>query len=261
MAGNRRVGMVLQERDRRFLEELAVMRVVDRDQAKAAAGFGSVTRVNVRLLALTRAGLLRRFFLGTSGAQQKALYNLSVAGAQLVGAAHRGLQRRKDEASMGSAFVEHQLALNGIYCALKFQPIPLPGVAFERWASSDVPLPPSLLPDGYVELRTPAGVVAAFLEIDLGTERMAIWEGKVRKYLRLARSGDYERRFGHSRFRVIVLANSERRMHSIRTTVASLTDIIFWFSTLDLVRDSGFFHNVWLRPTGDEPIPLVKQLP
>jgi hypothetical protein len=213
--------MVLQDRDRRFLEELAVMRIVNRDQAKAAAGFGSVTRVNARLLALTRAGLLRRFFLGTSGAKQKALYTLSAAGAQLIGASHRGLQRRKDEASMGGAFVEHQLALNDLYCAMKFCPILIPGVAFERWVSSDVPLAPSLLPDAYLEFLTPVGVLAAFLEVDLGTERMAIWVEKVRKYLQRARSGDYERRFGQSRFRVLVLANSERRMHSIRKTFDS----------------------------------------
>ncbi len=261
MDGNRRIGMVLQERDRRLLEELAVMRVVDRDQAKAAAGFGSITRVNTRLLALTRAGLLRRFFLGTSGARQKALYTLSGAGAQLIGAAHRGLQRRKDESSMGGAFVQHQLALNDVYCALKFQPIPVPRVSFVRWLTCDVPLVPSLLPDGYVELRTPEDVLAAFIEVDLGTERTAIWTEKVRKYLELARSGDYERRFGQSRFRVLVLANSVRRMQSIRTAVAALTDIIFWFSTLDLVRAGGFFQSVWLRPKGDEPLPLIKEIP
>jgi hypothetical protein len=261
MDGNRRIGMVLQDRDRRFLEELAVMRVVDRDQAKAAAGFGSVTRVNARLLALTRAGLLRRFFLGTSGARQKALYTLSTAGAQLIGAMHRGLQRRKDEASLGGAFVEHQLALNDLYCTLKFQPIPLSGVVFKRWLSSDVPLAPSLLPDGYVEFQTPAGVLAAFVEVDLGTERTAIWVEKVRKYLELARTGDYERRFGQTRFRVLVLTNSERRMHSIRKTAAALTEIIFWFSTLDIVRDGGFFESAWLRPRGEEPAPLIKELP
>ena len=38
------------------------MRVIDREQAKCIAGFGSTTRVNIRLLALTRAGLLRRFY-------------------------------------------------------------------------------------------------------------------------------------------------------------------------------------------------------
>jgi hypothetical protein len=82
--------MVFQARDRRLLDELSLLRVVDRDQAKWVAGFGSVTRVNARLLALTRAGLLRRFFLGTSGAQQKALYTLSTAGAELIGDAPPG---------------------------------------------------------------------------------------------------------------------------------------------------------------------------
>ena len=37
-------------------DELAVMRVIDREQAKVVAGFGSTTRANARLLKLTRAG-------------------------------------------------------------------------------------------------------------------------------------------------------------------------------------------------------------
>src|ERR1039458_886835 len=65
MTGNNGRGIVLQARDWQLLQELAVMRVVDREQAKIVAGFGSTTRANVRLLALTRAGLLRRFFLGS----------------------------------------------------------------------------------------------------------------------------------------------------------------------------------------------------
>ena len=58
---------MVQPRDRKLFEELAVMRVIDREQAKIVAGFGSTTRANARLLALTRAGLLRRFFLGRRG--------------------------------------------------------------------------------------------------------------------------------------------------------------------------------------------------
>ena len=60
------------------------MRVIDRDQAKRVASFGSTTQVNARLLRLTRAGLLRRFFLGTKGGGQKAIYALSQAAAKLV---------------------------------------------------------------------------------------------------------------------------------------------------------------------------------
>src|SRR4029077_21157851 len=56
MTGNSKTRIVLQERDRHLLKEIAVMRVVDREQAKCVAGFGSLTRANSRLLALTRAG-------------------------------------------------------------------------------------------------------------------------------------------------------------------------------------------------------------
>src|ERR1700722_11132497 len=82
MAGNNRRGIVIQERDRQLLRELAVMRVIDREQAKGVAGFGSTHRANTRLLHLTKAGLLRRFFLGTKGGGQKALYALSRNGAK-----------------------------------------------------------------------------------------------------------------------------------------------------------------------------------
>jgi len=95
MTGNKRRGLVIQERDKQLLRELAVMRVIDREQARVVAGFGSATRVNTRLLRLTRAGLLRRFYLGTTAGGQKALYALSAKGAQLVNVPLRGPQRRK----------------------------------------------------------------------------------------------------------------------------------------------------------------------
>jgi hypothetical protein len=69
---NRR-GLIVQPRDLELLRELSVMRVADREQVKIAAGFGSTTRVNTRLLALTRAGLLRRFFLGSGGDGRRSM--------------------------------------------------------------------------------------------------------------------------------------------------------------------------------------------
>lgn len=259
--GNRKVGMVLQERDRRLLQELTVMRVVDRDQAKIVAGFNSVTRVNARLLTLTRAGLLRRFFVGTSGAKQRALYTLSTPGAQLVGSSHRGLQRRKDDVSVGSAFVEHQLAVNNLYCTLKFQPVPLPDIAFPRWLAFDIPIAPRLVPDGYLEFRAPAKILAALLEVDLGTERLGVWTQKVRSYLQFSRSGAFEHDFGSKGFRVLVIANSDRRMHSIRKAASELTDSMFWFSTAARVENGGFFQSSWLRPNDDTFRPLFGELP
>src|SRR5260221_4562733 len=78
--------IIIQERDRDLLKKLSTFRVVDREQAKIIGGFNSTTRVNTRLLALTRARLLRRFFLSVNEANKKAVYSLSPQGASLVGA-------------------------------------------------------------------------------------------------------------------------------------------------------------------------------
>jgi hypothetical protein len=203
------------------------------------------------LLALTRAGLLRRFFLGYGGGH-KALYSLSVKGAQLADVPLRGPRRRQDEMLIADFSVQHQLAINEIYCALKFKPVPIPQVAFHRWLAFHHPLVAglSLIPDGYVEFSTPIGIDASFLEADLGHEALSVWKEKTRHYLQFALSGECRKQFGTDRFRVIVLANSQRRLNSIRAAVAPITEKIFWFSTFDAVRDDKFFASVWLRPTG-----------
>lgn len=251
---------MLQPRDRHLLEELATVRVVDREQAKLVAGFGSTTRANTRLLALSRAGLLRRCFLGTAAGGSKALYMLSLRGAQAVGVPFRGPHRRKDEALIADFFVEHQLHINEIYCTLKYRPMLPSGVSFTRWKSFQEPVTPAirLIPDGYVELKTPSGVVAAFLEVDLGNESLTVWRVKVSNYLQLALSGECEQRFGQSRFRVLVIPHSERRMRSIRTTIAAATDKVFWLTSFESIRRDGFFSAIWLRPRNDMRQPFVK---
>ena len=237
------------------------MRVIDREQAKIVAGFGSTTRVNARLLALTRAGLLRRFFLGATAAGRKALYSLSTKGAAIVSVQVRGPRRRKDELLVADFFVSHQLAINKMYCALKYGDASIPGVAFGRWTTFYDPLTPQLrlIPDGYVEMNTTSGPVAAFLEVDLGHERLVVWKEKIRNYLQFAISGDPEHRFGQGQFRVLIIANSERRLRSIRKTVRGSTTKVFWFTTIETIDSLGFFGHVWLRPTDDDPKPFLTE--
>lgn len=261
MAGTNGVGMVIQERDRQLLRELAVLRVIDREQAKIVGGFGSTTRVNHRLLALTRAGLLRRFFLGTSAGGTKALYALSAKGALLADVPLRGPQRRKDATLAADFFVQHQLTVNEIYCALKYRPLPN-DVSFHRWLSFFAPIASGirLIPDGYVELETPSGPVAAFLEVDLGHERGPVWGQKIAHYLHFALMSAPEGEAFHRPFRVLVIAPSERRVRSIRTVVTGMTEKIFWLASLESIRERGLFAPVWLRPRGDERLPLVKEV-
>lgn len=249
MSGNNRRGLVIQERDRRLLSELAIMRVIDREQVKCVAGFGSTTQVNARLLNLTRAGLLRRFFLGTKGGGQKALYTLSASGAKLVDVPFRGIRRRSDEVLVADFFVAHQLAINEIYCRLKFRPIPVPEARFEKWMSFYEPLETAtrLIPDGYIEVRAPQKTLAAFLEMDMGNEGLSVWKKKVEMYLQYAVSGSFEKRFGQPRFGALVIANTERRMRSLQAATLALTDKIFWFSTFDSIARTGCWSPIWLR--------------
>jgi protein involved in plasmid replication-relaxation len=268
MAGSERSlkeqpSMVIQERDRHLLREVAVMRVIDREQAKIVAGFGSTTRANARLLALTRARLLRRFFLGTTAGGAKALYALSEKGARLVGVPETGPRRRQDEAVVADFFIQHQLATNEVYCALKYSNRMPAGIAFKRWMGFPKrPVPGlRLIPDGYIELETPSVVVAAFLEVDLGHERSRVWRDKVRNYLDLAVTGNFEREFKQHRFRVLVVADSERRLSAIRQVVFSATDKIFWFATFESIRNHGIFASVWQRAKGEEPQSLIREIP
>lgn len=259
MNGNDRTTVILQERDLRLFRALAAMRVVDREQSMMAAGFGSITRVNTRLLALTRAGLLHRFRLGVTAGSSKAIYSLTTKSAKLIGAQHRGPRRVKDEVLFADYFVQHRLVINEIRCALEYRALP-EGIGFRCWRDFYVPLAPELhlIPDGYAELQTQSGIVANFLEVDLGNETMTVWKEKVANYLRLAVAGDCIRLFNQSRFRVLVVASTERRVQAIRKVVNASTQKIFWFATVDAVRTRGLFAPVWLRPAGGNLQPLVQ---
>lgn len=116
-----------------------------------------------------------------------------------------------------------------------------------------------LIPDGYVEFSTSRGIDASFLEVDLGTEELKVWTEKAKNYVQLATSGEYQRKFQQSRFRVLVLANSARRLNFIRKAVADVTEKLFWFATLEDTRREKFFKPVWQRPTGDTHQSLFEQ--
>jgi Replication-relaxation len=255
MTGNRRrEGLVLQDRDRHLMAELGVMRIIDRETAKIVAGFHSTRRANARLLQLTRSGLLRRFFVGSIAHGRKAIYTLSPKGAELVSAKLAGINRPSGRLVVGDAFIEHQSGINDIYVAVKYRPTADSGVRLIRWHSFRQPISEAikLTPDGYFELALADSVRAMFLEVDRGTEALSVWQQKTACYLQLALSGDFPKTFRQPQFRVLVVANSDRRLVNIRAAVSKSTDKIFWFSTFDSIHRDGLWSPVWLRPSGDQ---------
>lgn len=258
MTGNRRVGLLIQERDRRLLRELGVMRVIDRDQAQVAAGFHSIRRANDRLLHLTRAGFLRRIFVGSAGHGQKALYTLSPKGAAVVDAKLSGLPLRQSPFGT-SPFLLHRLAVNQIYLTVKHRQTPRPDVRCLRWITFREPLTQAvpLIPDGYCEIATSGATRPMFIEADLGTEALTVWQKKTQMYLQLALSGQFTQLFREPKFRVLIVATTKKRLQNIRATVAKQTDKIFWLSTFEQINEQGFWSPIWLRPEGTVRLPLI----
>lgn len=247
MAGNSKARIILQDRDHRLLEELETMRVIDREQAKIVAGFGSTTRANTRLLALTRAGYLTR----TQLAGNRAAYQLTNARA--------GRQWKPGSKADAVQFCEHQLTINEVALTLRYRSIPLPGVRSQLWRRFTEPISKAfpLIPDAYCEMASPAGIRACFLEVDLGTEALPVLRRKFQLYLQLALSGEFPALFSQQQFRVLVITTTERRMENLRAVCAKITDKIFWFSTLSITKGDRFWHPSWLRPTGNQPQPLI----
>jgi Replication-relaxation len=260
MSGNRAKAMILQERDVAFFRILGRdARLVDREQFMKLAGFKSQTRANVRLLKLTSNGFLRRYFLGTFKGGSKALYTLSPKGALAAGAENRPVIRPKEMLLVGDPFVNHQLAINDVHIAARFAPSENSNAVRFRLFPEPLTRTIPLIPDGYFEFETPLGVRAAFLEVDCGTETLTVWAKKTNLYLQLAISGTFKKLFQQEQFRVLVTASSERRLQTVRKTIAKQTQKIFWLSTLEQIKREGFWSPVWLRPTGDQRLSLVER--
>ncbi len=253
MRGTEAKRVVLQERDRRLLSELARMRVVDRELAKAVGGFRSTTRANARLLALTQAGYLKRSFVGTIAGGRKAVYRLSGKGLA-ISAGSSGGQASAGKSSYSELFLEHQLQVNQVYITVKHKVILVADWRFHRWISFTRILSKAspLIPDGYFEVKHNSDVRSLFLEVDLGTEALRIWHKKIESYLRLAVSGEFQKLFGQPRFRVIVIASSEKRADTIRNVCTKFTDKIFRFTSLESIKRESFWSPIWLKPVGNQ---------
>jgi len=248
--------LVLQPRDRELLKELSTMRVINHAQAKIVGGFGSVDGASKRLRKLLHAGLLLRYFAG-SGPGRHALYSLSRKGASCAEVPMRGPRRPNGAVLVADFFVEHQMAVNAVYCALKFGVTP-EGITFNRWIAFVEPIAPDLrlIPDGYIEFAVRTVIFAAFLEVDLGNEPLRVWREKVRKYLELATSGRHRELLGVERFRVLVVAPSARRLDSLRATVSKETGKLFRFASLSDAA-TQCFGTIWRKAMGDEREPLI----
>jgi hypothetical protein len=246
--------LILQERDRRILTFIAERRIMDRDQIAALAPFTSTTRTNVRLGKLRCAGLVARYFTASQTGSRRSLFSLTRKGSETLERPHQAFKWKLESVIIGNAFSLHQLAVTDVYISAQQQ---APSNAI-RWRTFNRPLSATtkLIPDGLIEYDNSAPEACAlFLEVDLGTEPMPTWTKKVQQYIRLAETREFKDIAQANRFAVLVIANSADRSQLLRKHIARQTSKLFWFTTLDIIKQRGFWSPIWARPTGDQLVP------
>jgi hypothetical protein len=251
--GNEQSTTVLQPRDRRLIDRLATLRFIDREQASILAPFHSASRAKSRLLALVRAGVLEQSLVGTVAGGRRAIYSLP-------GTLRRRSWARRLANLQTERFLEHRLAVNEFLLGLEYPHSGAADGSLVRWDVLTTPLSrdASIIPDGLAELATTRGRRAFFVEIDLGTESLAILEKKVSTYIRFARSGLFAERFGLPTFGVLIATTTEQRVYAIRSVIAKHTLRLFWLTDFNTIKRDGIWSSIWLRPTGEQRHSLAR---
>jgi hypothetical protein len=225
------------ERDRAIVRDIARFGVMSRGQLMRLGFFASKTRANERLKRLVAAGHLaaRRQPLALGG--PRYVYVPGTLSAD-------GREARKRVASMSDLFLAHQLGLVDIHLAFE------QFATLARWLSEKdlAGLSLGLVPDAYLEYEVEALTFCAFIEYDRGTETLARIERKVRAYLALAHTGQFERAFRRKFFRVLVVADAVGRLVTLSQTAARLTDRVLRFTTLNELSHHGPLASIWRRP-------------
>jgi hypothetical protein len=264
----------LTDRDRAVLYDLHHYRFLPTSLIRRRH-FGSETRARSRLKLLYHHGFVDRMFLPSAGpTTSEAIYSLGPAAvgelAVFYGLEPAQLKRRRRPVE--PFFVEHELLVARFRMHVAYAGAPK-GVAIRDWRDGDRAklLTPASGPDGSETDRpiTPDGMgwvyskVARFafcFEADRGTMTV----GRVRtKFERYQRAGDaVKAALGADRFRVLVVAPSQKRLASLRAAVESAHTRNVWLVTEQALEGDLVADSVWERAgvAGHFPLLTAKQL-
>lgn len=254
--------LVLTERDERLLDFVARFRLISRDQAMALAPFASLTRANTRLAALAGAQLLSRKVLpvypGKGSAQH--LYFLGSASTAVLSLTPQTLTSLIRQVSRWETRqTSHVLAANQVlvdFIAGVGQNPDAQLLAFK----TDVELREAFqgqafVPDGWVAWVQVGKRFNGFVELDLSTETLKVWERKLDNYQAYSDSGMHRKLFGFLAYRVLVVAKSQQRIAHLQQITRN-AGRMFVFAEASGLNAKNILDSVWLGATQEERIRL-----
>ncbi|MHB1056171.1 MAG: replication-relaxation family protein [Thermoleophilia bacterium] len=114
-------------------------------------------------------------------------------------------------------------------------------------------------PDAFFGIQTERGKYIFFLEVDMGTETLKRFQEKVIAYKRYWKSGKFKEEYGFNAFRVLTVAESEKRLANlIRATQQAGGQRMFDFATFARIQNAGMFERIWFTPVDGEAISIVE---
>ncbi len=114
-------------------------------------------------------------------------------------------------------------------------------------------------PDAFFGIKSGRGKHIFFLEVDMGTEPLSRFAEKVVAYKRYWKSRQYTEEYGFNHFRVLTVAESERRLANlIKATGKAGGRQMFLFTTFGAIHASSPLGSIWLSPFLDSPTSLLE---
>lgn len=262
----------LTDRDRELLYTLFHYRFLP-TSLLAARHFGSATRARNRLKLLFHHSYLDRTFLPTVGpALGEAIYSLGPAAvpelATVYGLDPAAIKRKRQRVE--PFFLAHELLVARFRLRLAQFGAPH-GVGMKDWregAAATLTVEgrdrsgefrsERITPDGMAWLASPRARFAFCLEADRGTMTVGRVRTKFVRYGIAQESGAMRRHFGAERFRVLVVAPSEKRLASLKQAAEGGGAPNVWLTTEDQLERDLVAEAVWQRPGKTERFPLFR---
>ena len=114
-------------------------------------------------------------------------------------------------------------------------------------------------PDAFFGIQSGRGKHIFFLEVDMGTETLSRFAEKVTAYKRYWKSRQYTEEYGFNHFRVLTVAESERRLANlIQATGKAGGRQMFLFTTFSKIQNDSSLGSVWLSPFLNLPTSLLE---
>lgn len=262
----RDTSIVLSVYENRFLRRDQIQRLYFPNATLAAC--------NMRLKKLHGNSFLDRLERPATAATAQAVYALNKRGADVV-AAKLEIDRRKVRWNRANNYVEwlfmnHTLGISEFKICLD---ISLAGrreelLFYQRGDKTHlrrISMTGSkkkyfvVAPDAFFGIRSGRGKHIFFLEVDMGTETLARFAEKVVAYKRYWKSRQYKEEYGFNHFRVLTVAESDRRLANlIQATGKAGGRQMFLFTTFSAIQSSSPLGSIWLSPFLTSPTSLLE---